>query len=104
MRIHPVHSVHGLSTRPQREERGDAAADTSDTEAAYDSTWATTEEVQPTTSRFEETMVSGDKIYVVLAVVLIIWFGLVLLLFRTDRRLARLEDQVEANDSETSQV
>jgi len=104
MRIHPVHSVHGLSTLPQREEREDAAADTSDTEAAYDSTWATTQEVAPTTSRFEETMVAGDKIYVVLAVVLIIWFGLVLLLFRTDRRIARLEKQVESNESDPSQV
>jgi CcmD family protein len=49
-------------------------------------------------------MVSGNNIYVVLAVVLIIWFGLVLLLFRTDRRLSRLEQQVDANESDRSQV
>lgn len=108
MRIHPVHSVHGLSTRPQQEQAADAPADTNATEPAFDSTWATTRADEPappsTGSGFEETMVSGDKIYVVLAVVLIIWFGLVLLLFRTDRRLARLEDRVEANDSDPPQV
>lgn len=108
MRIHPVHSVHGLSTRPQQEQAADAPADTSAAESAFDSTWATTRTEEPAAppagSTFEETMVSGDKIYVVLAVVLIIWFGLVLLLFRTDRRLARLEDQVEANDSDPPQV
>jgi CcmD family protein len=107
MWIHPVHSVHDLSTRdlsthPQQEPPADAPADT--TGPAFDTTWATTRQAEPSTSRFEETMVSGNKIYVVLAVVLIIWFGLVLLLFRTDRRLSRLEQQVDANESDRSQV
>lgn len=39
----------------------------------------------------ERQMVQADKLYVVLAVVLVIWAGLLLFLFRTDRRLARLE-------------
>ena len=43
----------------------------------------------------EAVMLSNDKLYVVLVVVLIIWFGLLFFLFRTDRRLARLERTLE---------
>ena len=43
------------------------------------------------TGRLEQTMLAEDKLPVVLAVVLVIWFGVLLFLFRTDRRLARLE-------------
>lgn len=39
----------------------------------------------------ERVMLAEDKLYVVLAVVLIIWFGLVFFVFRTDRKLHRLE-------------
>jgi len=40
-------------------------------------------------------MLAEDKLYVVLAVVLIIWFGLIFFLLRTDRRLDILEREVE---------
>ena len=46
---------------------------------------------------FERAMLSQDKLYVVLAVVLLIWLGVLVMLFRTDRKLARLEDQVRAH-------
>ena len=39
----------------------------------------------------ERVMLAEDKLPVVLAVVLLIWLGLLLLLFRTERRLARVE-------------
>lgn len=39
----------------------------------------------------ERTMLAEDKLPVVLAVVLIVWAGVLLLLFRTERRLARVE-------------
>lgn len=39
----------------------------------------------------ERAMLAEDKLPVVLAVVLIVWAGLLLLLLRTERRLARLE-------------
>ena len=39
----------------------------------------------------ERPMLAEDKLPVVLAVVLIVWFGILLLLFRTERRLARVE-------------
>lgn len=46
-------------------------------------------------SPFESFMLSHDKIFVVLGVVLIIWFGVLYLLFRTDRRLASLERRMD---------
>ena len=71
---------------------------------AYDSTWAgseaSTELPTQQPDAFERVMLSHDKIYVVLAVVLLVWLGLVLLLFRTDRRLRRLERTLEAEGLE----
>lgn len=62
---------------------------------AYDSVWTTTgvPEQQPT--GLETVMLAEDKLYVVLAVVLLIWFGIAFFLVRTDRRLARLERRLE---------
>ena len=57
--------------------------------AVYDSVWTDIPDAPPV--GLETVMLLNDKLYVVLAVVLIIWFGLLFLLFRTDRRLARIE-------------
>jgi CcmD family protein len=83
MTIHPV---------PQ-----DAPAD-SLRSTAYDSVW--TAEPTPTKQPegFERMMVADGKINVVLAVVLIIWIGLLVFLFRTDRRLNRLERQLDIDE------
>lgn len=43
----------------------------------------------------ERVMLAQDKLPVVLAVVLVIWLGIALLLFRTDRRLSRIERQLD---------
>ncbi|MDA0874797.1 MAG: CcmD family protein [Bacteroidetes bacterium] len=40
-------------------------------------------------------MLAHDKLYVVLAVVLIIWFGIVILLLRNDARLKAVERTIE---------
>ena len=45
----------------------------------------------------ERAMLAEDKLPVVLAVVLLIWAGLLLLLFRTERRLARVERELRSN-------
>ncbi|MCH8031935.1 MAG: CcmD family protein [Bacteroidetes bacterium] len=42
----------------------------------------------------ERVMLASDKLPVVLVVVLIIWFGLLFLLFRTDRRISRIEKEL----------
>ncbi len=58
---------------------------------AYDSLWSQPDAPLQAASRLDQVMLAQDKLYVVLAVVLIIWLGLIFFLFRTDRRLARLE-------------
>ena len=57
----------------------------------YDSAWTSTEIPSKEAQGFEQLMVGGGKIYVVLAVVLIIWIGLLAFLFSTDRRIRSLE-------------
>ena len=46
----------------------------------------------------ERVMLAQDKLPVVLAVVLVIWLGIALLLLRTDRRLSRIERQLDSRD------
>ncbi len=43
----------------------------------------------------ERVMLAEDKLPVVLAVVLLIWAGLLFFLFRTDRRLAKIERRLD---------
>ena len=62
---------------------------------AYDSIWGgTTMPVSPP-SALDQVMLSNDKLYVVLAVVLIIWAGLIFFILRTDRRISSLERTIE---------
>lgn len=69
---------------------------------AYDSVWAHTEIPTQEATGLDGVMLSHDKLYVVLAVVLLIWFGLLLFLYRTDRRLDRLERTLETRIPEES--
>ncbi len=61
-------------------------------EAVYDSIWAAGN--APPTSAFEQAMLTHDKLFVVLAVVLLIWLGITFFLFRTDRKIDALERTV----------
>jgi len=70
------------------------APDTTQT-TAFDSIWANPEVPVETLNSLDQLMLSQDKLFVVLAVVLIIWFGLVFFVFRTDRKLHRLERTLE---------
>jgi len=65
------------------------------TSTAYDSIWVGGNIPVQDLSRLEQIMLSNDKLYVVLAVVLIIWFGIVVLLLRNDRRLKEVERSVD---------
>lgn len=82
MTIHPV---------PQ-----DAPVDTTSS-TAYDSIWAGSRVPTQQPEGLERVMLADGKIYVVLAVVLIIWFGLLAFLFRTDRKIDRLEREVDGD-------
>ena len=62
---------------------------------AYDSVWTNPDVPVQTVSWLDQLMLSQDKLFVVLAVALIIWFGLVFFIFRTDRKLHRLERTLE---------
>ncbi len=46
----------------------------------------------------DKVLLSNDKLPVVLAVVLIIWIGLALYVFRTDRRISHLEQALKVDD------
>lgn len=95
MTIHPVHSDALLRTFPLQEvpaDSGDAASGAT----AYDSVWNDTEEIPTQQAEgIERVMMADGKIYVVLAVVLIIWLGLLYYLYQNDRKLDRLERQLE---------
>lgn len=62
---------------------------------AYDSVWAAPGAV-PTQAPtgLEGVMLADDKLFVVLAVALIIWIGLIVVVLRTDRRLTKLEQSL----------
>ncbi len=61
----------------------------------YDSTWALQQIPEQGPVGSERLMLAEDKLFVVLAVVLIIWIGIALYLFRSDRKLSRLERAIE---------
>jgi hypothetical protein len=65
------------------------------TSTAYDSIWTSTDVPTATLSQFDQVMLSDDKIFVVLAVLTIIWIGLILLTWRTDKHLDRLERRLD---------
>jgi CcmD family protein len=66
-------------------------------QTAVDTTWAGSEIPVREPEGYERVMLSEDKIFVVLAVVLIIWMGIVWMIYRTDRQLKRLEDEMASS-------
>lgn len=58
---------------------------------AYDSVWTGQGVPTQEPSGIEAALLKEDKLYTVLAVVLIIWFGMIFFMVRTDRKLDRLE-------------
>ena len=66
-----------------------------DASTAYDSIWAQGQ--TQATGALETVFLSSDKIYVVLVVVLLIWCGILILLYRTDRKIDRLERSLDQN-------
>lgn len=83
----------------QAQQVPDAQSPTADSAAVYDSVWSATDTLiaAPAPDTMEQLMVTDGKIYVVVAVLLLIWFGLLLYLYRTDRKLDRLERQIESD-------
>ena len=70
----------------------------------YDSVWGAGQQLQES-GAFERAMLAQDKLYVVLAVVLIVWFGVIFLLLATDRKIRALERVVqERHSSEDNRI
>lgn len=90
MLLHPLYAQDTAPT-PQDE----AAPST-----AYDSVWAQPGVPAQEPVGLERVMLAEDKLYVVLAVVLIIWLGLAFFIFRTDRKLDRLERSLASGISD----
>ncbi|TDI70551.1 MAG: CcmD family protein [Bacteroidetes bacterium] len=70
----------------------------------FDSIWTGSDVPTVPPSGLEQIMLADDKIFVVMAIVLIIWIGLIFFIYRTDRRLRRversLEDRIYESDDE----
>lgn len=64
-------------------------------ETPYDSVWAGQEVPEQQPEGIERVMLAEDKLYVVLAVVLIVWIGLAIFIYRTDRRIRNLERKID---------
>ena len=80
--------------QPRRDSLDRAIAPGDTTIALLDTAAAQTLQSRPPEG-IERTMLAEDRLPVVLAVVLVIWFGILLLLVRTERRLARIERALE---------
>ena len=69
---------------------------------SYDSTWTENQIPEQPPLGTERFMLAQDKLFVVLAVVLVIWFGIAYFIHRTDRKLLALEKAAaERTDSES---
>lgn len=73
----------------------DSLATPQDATAPFDSIWVNTDVPTHIPTGLEAFMLSQDKIFVVLGIVLIVWFGIVFLLFRTDSKLDKLEQALD---------
>ncbi len=74
-------------------------ADTAYAAAPYDSSWTSQDVPTQPPDALERTMLAQDKLYVALAVALIIWLGLAAFILRTDRKIDRLERKLDAGIS-----
>lgn len=90
MTLYPIFQETPQDTARAMPESQDDAIHT-----AYDSTWALSQIPEKGPLGSERFMLAEDKLFVVLAVVLIIWAGLAVYLFRTDRKLTRLEQALK---------
>lgn len=75
----------------------DSLRQSADSVAVYDSVWSATDTAAAAPDALERVMVADGKIYVAVAVLLLIWLGLLWYIYRTDRKLDRLERDIESD-------
>lgn len=64
---------------------------------SYSDKWEGTQGVEQS-SEFLQFMASGDLIFVVLGVSLIIWFVLLFYIIKVDRNLTKIEESINSSD------
>jgi hypothetical protein len=84
-------NVHAMTIHPVQDQQAQVAP--------YDTVWGRGEVPVQEHTGIERVMLADDKIWVVLAVVLVIWIGFVFFLQRTDRKIDRLERKLEESIS-----
>lgn len=90
---------HAIQHAALSAEEAAAAVSALQQDDAYGEVWGS-EVPQAEPLGLERFMVEQDKLFVVVAVVLVIWIGLLVFLFRTDRRIAALERRLERETPE----
>lgn len=66
--------------------------------SSYGDQWTALENADQS-SGFIQFMMSNDLIFVVLGVSLLIWFVLLFFMINVDRKISKLEKEIEDNDS-----
>ncbi len=69
---------------------------------SYSQKWDAAEGLEQS-SAFIQAAASNDLIYIVLAVSLVIWFVLLFFMIRVDKKVSRLEEQVESTNTTENQ-
>ena len=92
--------VHPIYPQESQEAQQDSTQASTVASTAYDSIWATSQIPEQGPVGSERFMLAEDKLYVVFAVVLIIWFGIAFYVFRTNRKLAALESALSERSLE----
>ena len=67
---------------------------------AYDSAWAQTTSPEAQPDALERIFTTDGKIYVVVAVLLIVWMGIMAYVYRTDQKIDALERRVDRSISD----
>jgi hypothetical protein len=67
---------------------------------SYSDQWGAMEQMEEA-SAFVQMMASNDLIFVVLGVSLIIWFVLLFFMIRVDRKVARLEKDINSKEEDS---
>lgn len=68
--------------------------------AAYDSAWAQSTPPTAQPDALEQVFTADGKIYVVVAVLLIVWIGIMTYIYRTDQKIDALERRLDDSLSE----
>ena len=88
-------STPSLPPQQEAQQAQDSLLSNSTEAVPYDSVWGINQIPEMGPVGTEQFMLAEDKLFVVLAVVMIIWLGIAFFIHRTDTRLKKLEDTLK---------